>query len=115
MNTARGAATRSKPTASRYELGEPVARGGMGVIRRGFDRWASREIAHKRLRVDKEEQRPRISALFQREYDTLARLKHPTIVDVYDFGFDEQGAYYVMEWLSGDDLSKRAPLPYRDA
>ncbi len=115
MTSARGAATRSRPTASRYELGEPFATGGMGVIRRGFDRWASREVAHKRLRVDKEEQRPRISALFQREYDTLARLKHPNIVDVYDFGFDEQGAYYVMEWLSGDDLSKRAPLPYREA
>ncbi|HEX5655767.1 MAG TPA: serine/threonine-protein kinase [Polyangiales bacterium] len=115
MTTARGALTRSKPTATRYELGEPFASGGMGVIRRGFDRWASREIAHKRLRVDREEQRPRISALFEREYDTLARLKHPNIVDVYDYGFDAQGAYYVMEWLSGDDLSKRAPLPYREA
>ncbi|HEY6879657.1 MAG TPA: serine/threonine-protein kinase, partial [Polyangiales bacterium] len=72
-------------------------------------------MAHKRLRVDREEQRPRISALFQREYDTLARLKHPNIVEVYDFGYDEQGPYYVMEWLSGDDLSKRAPLPFREA
>jgi Protein kinase domain/AAA ATPase domain len=116
VNPARGAATRSKrQSASRYELGEPFATGGMGVIRRGLDRWAGREIAHKRLRVDREERRPRISALFQREYDTLARLKHPNIVEVYDFGFDEQGAYYVMEWLSGDDLSKLAPLPVREA
>jgi tRNA A-37 threonylcarbamoyl transferase component Bud32 len=115
VTSALGASARSRQTSPRYELGEPLANGGMGVIRRGFDRWANREVAHKRLRIDREELRPRITALFQREYDTLARLKHPNIVEVYDFGFDEQGAYYVMEWLAGDDLSKRAPLPYREA
>jgi tRNA A-37 threonylcarbamoyl transferase component Bud32/tetratricopeptide (TPR) repeat protein len=115
VNTARGAASRNPSTVSRYELGEPFVSGGMGVIRRGVDRWAGREIAHKRLRVEEEEQRPRFSALFQREYDTLARLKHPNIVEVFDFGFDEHGPYYVMEWLAGDDLAKRAPLPYREA
>ena len=87
----------------------------MAVIRRGFDRWAQREVAHKRLRLDREGDRSRLNALFQREYDTLARLKHPNIVEVYDYGFDEQGPYYAMELLSGDDLAKVAPLPYRDA
>lgn len=101
--------------ASRYQLGVPIATGGMAVIRRGFDRWAQREIAHKRLRVDREGDRSRMNALFQREYDTLARLKHPNIVEVYDYGFDEHGPYYAMELLSGDDLAKIAPLPYRDA
>ena len=101
--------------ASRYQLGVPIATGGMAVIRRGFDRWAQREVAHKRLRLDREDNRSRMNALFQREYDTLARLKHPNIVEVYDYGFDELGPYYAMELLSGDDLAKVAPLPYRDA
>jgi tRNA A-37 threonylcarbamoyl transferase component Bud32 len=96
-------------------LGVPIATGGMAVIRRGFDRWTQREIAHKRLRVDREQVRPRLNALFQREYDTLARLEHPNIVDVYDYGFDAQGPYYTMELLSGADLSKLSPLPYREA
>lgn len=94
---------------------EPIASGGMAVIRRGFDRFTQREVAHKRLRVDREQVRPRLSALFQREYDTLARLEHPNIVDVYDYGFDAQGPYYAMELLSGADLAKIAPLPYREA
>ncbi|MDB4987320.1 MAG: pknB11 [Myxococcaceae bacterium] len=99
----------------RYELGPEIATGGMAVIRRGFDRWAQREIAHKRLRVDQAGNRARMIALFQREYDTLARLKHPNIVEVYDYGYDEHGPYYAMELLSGSDLAKLAPLSYREA
>jgi len=110
----RTASTRSRSEA-RYELLEPIATGGMAVIRRAFDRWTQREIAHKRLRVDRELVRPRLSALFQREYDTLARLEHPNIVEVYDYGFDAQGPYYAMELLSGSDLFKIAPLPYPEA
>jgi len=114
VNPARIASIRARSEA-RYELLEPIATGGMAVIRRGFDRWAQREIAHKRLRVDRELVRPRLSALFAREYDTLARLEHPNIVEVYDYGFDAQGPYYAMELLSGADLSKIAPLPYPEA
>ncbi|MEY4515246.1 MAG: hypothetical protein RLZZ450_7368, partial [Pseudomonadota bacterium] len=94
---------------------EPIASGGMAVIRRAFDRFTRREVAHKRLRIDREQVRPRLSALFQREYDTLARLEHPNIVEVYDYGFDAQGPYYAMELLSGADLAKIAPLPYPEA
>jgi len=99
----------------RYELGEVLATGGMGTIRRAFDRLAKHEVAYKHLTVSIESNRARMSALFQREYDTLARLEHPNIVRVYDYGFDASGPYYTMELLSGHDLAKLAPLPFREA
>jgi hypothetical protein len=54
-------------------------------------------------------------ALFEREYQTLATLRHPGIVEVYDYRTDPQGAFYTMELLEGGDLSRNAPIPWRDA
>ena len=54
-------------------------------------------------------------ALFEREYHTLVRLKHPRIIEVYDYGLTEHGPYYTMELLDGSDLQQLAPLPYREA
>ena len=49
-----------------------------------------------------------MTALFRREFDTLARLEHPSIVRVYDTGVGEQGFSYPMELVSGDDhLARR--------
>ena len=50
--------------------------------------------------------------MFEREFHTLAGLKHPRIIEVYDYGVDERGAYYTMELLDGRDLRELAPLPY---
>lgn len=99
----------------RYQLGESIASGGMGTIHRAFDRLAATEVAYKRLRVDDEEKRPRLAALFQREFDQLAQLNHPCIVKAFDFGFDELGPYYTMELLSGSDLTRIGPLPVSEA
>ena len=52
-------------------------------------------------------------ALFEREYHTLVRLKHPRIIEVYDYGIDEHGPYYTMELLDGSDLRELAPLPWQ--
>ncbi|HMJ15351.1 MAG TPA: AAA family ATPase, partial [Polyangiaceae bacterium] len=54
-------------------------------------------------------------ALFQREFHTLSGLKHPRIIEVYDYGLDERGPYYTMELLGGKGLRELAPLPYREA
>jgi tRNA A-37 threonylcarbamoyl transferase component Bud32 len=111
---ARGTARNDGGTLGRYEFKEQLAVGGMGVIHRAYDRWTQRQVAYKQLKVDNPDQRPRMTALFQREYDTLARLSHPNIVEVYDYGEDAHGPYYAMELLSGSDLSQLAPLPWRE-
>src|ERR1044071_7664486 len=95
---------------TRYVLHEQLARGGMGAVYRVFDPYAERELALKRLPVPSEARRARLTQLFQNEYDTLARLAHPRIVAVHEYGVDEEGPYYTMELLGGGDLSRCAPL-----
>ncbi|MEY4512633.1 MAG: hypothetical protein RLZZ450_4755, partial [Pseudomonadota bacterium] len=87
----------------------------MGTLHRAFDTLAGREVAYKRLRIDREQHRPRMTGLFRSEYDTSCALSHPNTVEAYDYGFDDQGPYYTMELLSGEDLSTLAPLPWQAA
>lgn len=53
-------------------------------------------------------------ARLQREYQTLRMLEHASLLQVYDYGQQADGAYYTMEWLRGPDLRERAPLPWRE-
>lgn len=115
-STPRGTALRPRARgAARYRLEAQLGAGGMGVIYRAYDQLAQREVAYKRLTVERESQRPLRTALFQREYDTLRRLPHPNIVEVFDYGEDESGPFYAMELLGGSDLTTLAPLPPQEA
>jgi len=102
----------SAARGQRYEIGDVLARGGMGVVHHAFDRLVKQPIAYKRLLVSLESQRASMTALFQREFDTLLRLEHPNIVRAHEYGFDATGPYYTMELLTGSDLAALAPLPY---
>lgn len=106
---------RETRAASRYELKTELARGGMGVIYLAHDKLAQREIAYKRLTVAHKRGAARLAALFEREFNALAQLAHPNIVQVYEYGIDAEAPYYTMELLSGRDLFECAPLPTRDA
>jgi Protein kinase domain/AAA ATPase domain len=73
-------------------------------------------VAFKQLRSGETGERRRtLELLFEREYRTLVRLKHPRIIEVYDFGVTPVGPYYTMELLDGQDLQQLAPLPWRVA
>jgi hypothetical protein len=100
--------------SGRYDVKDEIARGGMGYVYRATDRAVGREVAYKRLRVAPEGSPARATALFQREYNTLAQLSHPAIVEVYEYGNDAFGPYYTMELLSGKDLLELAPMPIHD-
>ncbi|HMI90113.1 MAG TPA: protein kinase, partial [Polyangiales bacterium] len=52
---------------------------------------------------------------FEREYHTLCQLAHPSIIEVYEYGIDEAGAFYTMELLEGPELRKLCPLPWQEA
>ena len=101
------------PATTRYQLKGELARGGMGVVHRAVDLVTGREVALKRL-LERSE-RGNVLALFEREFRTLRSLRHPRIIEVYDYGVADGAAYYTMELLSGTDLGKLAPLPYRQA
>jgi serine/threonine protein kinase len=107
---------RSTPNAlgldgGRYRVERRIGQGGMGVVYAVFDRATHRRVALKRLR---EQAGPIAAAMFEREYQTLAQLRHPNIVEVYEYVADEQGAFYTMELLEGRDLANQAPMAWRD-
>src|SRR5690349_13919450 len=90
----------SRPlVAGRYQLEEELARGGMGQVHRALDLATGRHLALKRL-LDRSVTRRVVLPLFEREFRTLRSLRHPRIIEVFDYGVDEAGAYYTMELLS---------------
>ncbi|HKO91758.1 MAG TPA: protein kinase [Polyangiaceae bacterium] len=95
--------------AGRYRVQSELGRGGMGAVFRVLDEGCERVVALKLL----ESSSSKLTALFEREYETLAKLAHPRVIQVYDFGLSESGGrYYTMELLNGADLLASAPLPW---
>ncbi|HEX4353251.1 MAG TPA: protein kinase, partial [Polyangiales bacterium] len=98
-------------SSPRYESVELLGRGGMGAVYRCFDSVRAQVVALKRLALDPETRhREERIALFHREYRTLAELKHPCVIDVFDYGVDAEGPYYTMELLDGADVASKAPM-----
>jgi anti-anti-sigma regulatory factor len=101
---------------ARYEVLAELGRGGMAVVYRVRDSARDQEVALKQLQAVREPGRAReVSALFEREFYTLAQLSHPGVVEVYDFGSEDGRPYYTMQLVDGGDLSERSPWPYAKA
>lgn len=90
-----------------YEIRELVGRGGMGAVYRGWQRSLEREVAVKILPAGAGPEAAAFAARFTNEARTMARLKHPGIVAVHDFGETASGLLYiVMEFVGGTDVAK---------
>jgi serine/threonine-protein kinase len=91
---------------SRYRIDEMIGRGGMGAVYRAHDLRLGRDVAVKVVRSDlagRVEARQR----FEREAQIVARLQHPAIVTVFDYGTLPDGAaFLVMEYVRGLDLRR---------
>jgi tetratricopeptide (TPR) repeat protein len=99
----------------KYIVEEALGRGGMGVVYRVRDAKTGERFALKRAWARDASKALRRRALLEREFHTLAQLRHPRIIQVYDFGVDDDGPYYTMELLDGADLDKAGQLPWRTA
>jgi serine/threonine protein kinase len=93
---------------ARYELLQSVGEGASAVLYAARDRALGREVGVKVMRstgpLAREEQRGR----FRREAQTLARLRHPHLVEVFDVGETDDGMpYVVVELLQGETLHAR--------
>jgi eukaryotic-like serine/threonine-protein kinase len=88
--------------AGRYELGERLGYGGMSTVQLAVDRRLERQVAVKLLAEHLADDSQFISR-FRREALSAARLVHPNIVQVFDFGLDEASGlhYIVMEYIRG--------------
>src|SRR5262245_40170601 len=90
--------------SGRFELVRRTASGGMGEVFRARDLALGGTVAVKVLLegLGADERR------FRQEAEVLAELSHPGIVQYIAHGFSRSGRpYLVMEWLEGEDLSRR--------
>ena len=86
------------------EISRLIGRGGMGAIYQARQTSLDRDVALKLIAKDVS-QDPLFVERFEREAKTLAKLSHPNIVTVYDFGYTAEGvAYLVMEFVDGINL-----------
>ena len=92
----------------RYRVDAVVGRGGMGAVFRATDLRLDRAVAVKVVTVE-DDADGRARARFLREAQAAARIRHPHVVGVYDFGTDATLGldFLVMELLEGEDLSRR--------
>ena len=87
----------------RYQLLEPLGKGGMAVVYRARDTLLERTVAVKVLREETSRD-PHFQERFRQEAKAAANLSHPNIVTVHDFGLDHKQLFLVMEYVPGTDL-----------
>jgi len=101
---------------NKYRIDQLVGRGGMGAVYRARDLRLDRNVALKMVRaellMDADARRR-----FRREAQIVARLQHPSIVSIFDYGNLPDGtAFLVMEFVKGENLrqlldrDRRVPL-----
>jgi serine/threonine protein kinase len=100
-------------TLGTYKLVQELGRGGFATVYRALQAALNRDVAIKVLHPEfiRDE---RALRRFKREAVAVARLTHPNIVAVYDYGEQDGHAYLVMEYISGATLKARLggkPLP----
>lgn len=113
-----------KRVGNRYLLHETIGQGGMGIVYRATDRLTRREVALKRvttdidtLNLDDSSEINDFRVALAREFKLLASMRHPNVIDVLDYGFDdEQQPYYTMEFLQNPQTIVQAAqnLPTED-
>src|SRR5262249_46802052 len=88
----------------KYYLESKLGVGGMGTVYRAGRLLIGDRVAVKVLHPDQMAD-PQAVERFRREAQTAARLKHPNVVTVYDFGVSREGLnYQVMELAEGESL-----------
>jgi serine/threonine protein kinase len=103
-------------TFDRYHILEQLGEGGMAVVYKAYDSHLDRAVAVKVI-LPGFEQSENFLKRFEREAQALARLVHPNIVRVLDYGHQQGLPYLVMEYLPGGTLKQKTgrPMPWQEA
>ncbi len=97
-------------TLGPYRVMERIGRGGMASVYRGYHPALDRFVAIKVL-PDFFADDPDYRERFQQEARSVARLKHPNILEIFDYGYDDGTAYLVLELIGGGTLGDRLGKP----
>jgi hypothetical protein len=93
----------------RYQLKETLGRGGMGAVYQAEDLLSGHTVALKQVAIPASQLafasrsgNDDMAFALAQEFRTLATIRHPHIISVFDFGFDQQRQpYFTMEYLDG--------------
>ncbi|MGO9115199.1 MAG: serine/threonine protein kinase [Thermoguttaceae bacterium] len=89
-----------------YRIVRKVGRGGMGTVFMGVDDSSGQTAAIKLLSADMAQQSD-FRERFKAEIETLRKLNHPNIVQIFGFGEEEELIFYAMEFVSGSSLEEQ--------
>jgi len=89
----------------RYKIIAKIGQGGTSHVWKGFDATLNREVAVKTISVDAADDGD-LKKRFEREARAAAKLNHPHIITVFDFGQEGDKLYMAMELLDGVDLKQ---------
>src|SRR3954453_19995180 len=101
------------PSLPGYEVDSILGRGGMGVVYKAKQLKLNRPVALKMLLAGHLATKPEITR-FAREAESVAALRHPNVVQIYDVGDLEGRPYFTMEFMEGGTLATKvagAPQP----
>lgn len=99
----------------RYNILEQLGEGGMAIVYKAYDTRLERDVAIKVIRTELFGQAiiERILKRFEREAKALAKLSHPNIVSVIDYGEHEGAPYLILVYLPGGTLKQLMGKPMR--
>ena len=94
------------PDIPGYEIVGELGRGGMGVVYKARQTTLNRPVAIKMILGGKYTD-PLAQARFLVEAEVIARLSHPHVVQVFEFGRCDDQPYFVLEFVSGGTLAEK--------
>src|SRR4051812_31497573 len=97
---------RGQVVNDRYVVQELLGEGSDATVYLALDRRLERSVALKVLRPELRAD-PGFVARFEREAQSVARLSHPYIVPIYEYGEAGETHYLAMQYVSGGDLRAR--------
>ncbi|MCP4505136.1 MAG: protein kinase, partial [Fuerstiella sp.] len=103
--------------SSRYKIETSLGKGGMGEVLLATDTRLDRKVAIKRIRGDAGSSKAAV-ARFLTEAKSIAALSHNNVVQIHDYGRDEQGPFLIMEYVPGGSLldrCKQGPIELEEA
>lgn len=92
---------------SKYRIDGVLGQGAMGLVYLGFDESIERKVAIKTISINSKSQtlNNEYGQRFEQEAKALAKCTHPNIVTILEFGYIDNMAYMVLEYVSGTNLN----------